>query len=230
MRKIMKTLSMLIISSTLLAQTKGFVTYEEVTSKEFGITYYDQFIIKRENPVIRLNDKGKPINGMVVDKYKTGGVAHQGFYQDGKLTYFVNYYPNGYTERVYKQLDPKKSKLKVFYASGGVKSEVLYLDNAALKWKDYYENGQLAFYEEFNKDFTFHVIKVSYYQNGQVERKLERVKKYQFLQTEYFESGKLKTKGELRYNRFTFDYEEVGSWLYYSADGTRTDKSLSFIP
>lgn len=227
MRKIMKTLSMLIISSTLLAQTKSFVTYEEVSSKESGITYYDQFIIKRDNPVVRVNDKGKPINGMVIDKYKTGGVVHRGFYQDGKLTYFVNYYPNGNLERVYKQLDPKKSRVKVFYASGGVKSDVLYIHNAALKWKDYYENGQLSFYEEFNKDFSCHVLKVSYYQNGKIESKLERVKKYKFVQTEFFESGKLKSKGELRYNRFTFDYEEVGNWLYFLPDGTRTTQPLS---
>lgn len=227
MRKIMKTLSMLIISSTLLAQTKSFVTYEEVSSKESGITYYDQFIIKRDNPVVRVNDKGKPINGMVVDKYKTGGVVHRGFYQDGKLTYFVNYFPNGNLERVYKQLDPKKSRVKVFYASGGVKSDVLYIYNAALKWKDYYENGQLAFYEEFNKDFSYHILKVSYYQSGKIESKLERVKKYRLEQTEYFENGKIKTKGELRYNRFTFDYEKVGNWEYYLSDGTRTTQPLS---
>ena len=106
-------------------------------------------------------EEGYAVNGWKEDHYSTGELLHKGYYIEGQLKVYKNFYPNGNIERNFKAIDSFKSKLTLFYPmeKSKVKS---YSNDFAMEWTDYNENGDISFYEN-NKDKLSHEQKVFYY-------------------------------------------------------------------
>ena len=100
---------------------------------------------------VRNDQDGYAANGYLEDFYTTGQLLHKGFYVDGQLKVYKNYYPNGKVERNFRMVDLKKSKMDIFYKDGTPKSKIVYVGSEALKWEDYYPNGTLEFIEVYDK-------------------------------------------------------------------------------
>ena len=90
-----------------------------------------------------------------------------------------------------------------------------------MEWIDYYENGNISYYEKFNNDKLTHSSKVFYFENGEKQEELviNNKKKKLYLKTEYFQNGNIKLKGHLKYDKVKYDYVKYGTWHHYDENG-----------
>jgi len=195
---------------------------DAVVDKKYGINMYEKLNMMLGGDTVRNDMNGYAANGYEEDYYTTGKLLHKGFYVDGQLKVYKNYYPNGNVERNFRMVDLKRSKMTLYYEEGGVKSDIVYIGSEALKWKDYYRNGTLEFIEEYHKSFQYYVQKANYLENGTPENTLELTnkKKLIYLQSYYHSNGKLKEQGQVKYNKAMFDYERFGTWVLFDEKGT----------
>ncbi len=93
---------------------------------------------------------------------------------------------------------------------------------------DYFDNGNIQYYEEYDKKMLFHVAKRSYYKNGQAESLMELIdkKKLTYSQNEFYETGTKRVVGSLRYDMDIFDYYKTGKWIYFGNTGTPSKEEL----
>ncbi len=197
---------------------------DAVIDKKYGITMYEPLNMMLGNDTVRNNQDGYAANGYEEDYYTTGQLLHKGFYVDGQLKVYKNYFPNGNVERNFRLVDLRKSKMTIYYEDGTMKSNIVYIENQALKWEDYYPNGTLEFIEEYDKNFEHYVNKGNYFENGAPESTMELTNKKKLLYTEsfYYANGKLKEQGETKYDRSMFDYKRIGTWKLYDENGNPT--------
>ncbi len=203
---------------------------DAVVDKKYGITMYEKLNMMIGTDTVRNDQNGYAANGYLEDFYTTGQLLHKGFYVDGQLKVYKNYYPNGNVERNFRLVDLKKSKMTTFYEDGSMKSDVVYIEQEALKWQDFYPNGTLEFIEEYDKSFQYYKFKANYYENGSPENTLEMTdkKKLIYTQTYYHPNGKIKELGEMMYNKSEFDYQNIGVWKVYDSNGTPT-KEIKYV-
>ncbi len=194
---------------------------EEIIDSVYGIIKYEPLNMMLGDKSTRLDANGYAANGFLEDYYTTGELLHKGFYVDGQLKVYKNYYPNGNMERNFRMTDIKKSKMTLFYKDGTMKSDIQYIENEALKWVDYYPNGMMEFEEEYDKSFQYYIKKANYYKTGTPENVLELQdkKKLIYLQTYYHDNGQIKEQGQVKYNKALFDYERSGIWKKFDKNG-----------
>jgi len=198
-------------------------TYDakQVIDETYGIVMYEKLNIMLGKDSVRNGMNGYAANGFIEDYYKTGELLHKGFYVDGQLKIYKNFYPNGNVERNFRMVDIKKSKMTLFYQDGAMKSDIVYIDNEALSWIDYYPNGTVEFEEIYDKSFQFYEKKAEYYSNGKPQNILQIVdkKKLTYSQISYHENGNIKEQGTVKYDRALFDYQRIGEWKIYNENG-----------
>ena len=196
-----------------------------VVDETYGIQLYEPLNMVLEGDSVRM-ENGYAVNNWKEDFYADGAMLHRGYYIDGQLKVYKNYYPNGQLEREFKNIDGFRSLLKKYYSDGTLKSEVKYMESSALLWIDYYTNGKMEFYEEYHKSFLYHIAKRSYYESGQAESLLERVKKLDFTQNDFYKDGTNKIVGTLSYDMTSYDYYRTGKWMYYDEGGKAIKEEL----
>lgn len=159
--------------------------------------------------------------GWKEDKYKNDQVMHKGYYVDGQLKIYKNFYPDGEKEREFKIVSQLKSKLTKYYPNGQVKSKVTYLGESPVEWTDYYKNGQVKYHEQYDDGRNYHIERASYQKDGTPKEKFEMVDedKKLFVEKEFDEEGELKKKGELKYNEDMFELQKHGEWKFYDKNG-----------
>ncbi|TXB66691.1 hypothetical protein FRY74_00470 [Vicingus serpentipes] len=202
-------------------------TYEpsEVIDPTYGIKMYEPLNMMLGNDSTRNDNNGYAANGFLEDYYKSGELLHKGFYVEGQLKIYKNYYPSGNIERNFRMTDLKKSKMTLYYDKEDlIKSDAVYIENEALKWTDYYQNGNVEFEEEYHKSFQYYIKKANYYENGKPENVLELIdkKKLVYTQSYYYDNGNMKEQGSVKYNKAMFDYERIGVWKLFDKDGNPT--------
>lgn len=195
-----------------------------VIDKQYGIIMYQPLNMMLGGDTVRNDENGYAANGYLQDFYTTGQLLHKGFYVDGLLKVYKNYFPSGQVERNFRMVDLKKSKMTIFYKDGTIKSNIIYMHSEALKWEDFYPNGLLEFIEEYDKTFQYYLHKANYFESGAPENELILLhkKKLLYSQTYYHENGNLKEQGEMKYNKAEFDYERIGTWILYNENGKPT--------
>jgi antitoxin component YwqK of YwqJK toxin-antitoxin module len=195
---------------------------DAVIDEKYGITMFEPLNMMLGSDTVRNDRNGYAANGYMEDYYTTGQLLHKGFYVDGQLKVYKNYFPNGKVERNFRLVDLRKSKMTIFYDDGTIKSNIIYIESEPLKWEDYYPNGTLEFIEEYHKSFQYYVFKANYFENGSPEStlELEDKKKLIFIQSYFHANGQLKEQGEMKYDKAMFDYKRIGSWKLYDENGS----------
>ncbi len=208
---------------------KDPVFTEDIVDEVYGITYYEPYNIALNGDSVRLK-RGYAVNGWLEDHYQNGKLLHKGFYIDGQLKIYKNFYPNGALEREFTNIDNFRSKATLYYDDGTIKSQVKYMEGYPKLWIDYYPNGKMEFYEEYNKNLQHLIAQRSYYDNGQPSSVLELLnkKKLTYSKTEYYEDGTIKMKGYMKYDKNLYDYVPMGTWVYYNPDGSEL-KEESYV-
>lgn len=194
---------------------------KDIIDETYGIVIYEQLNMMLGEGSTRNGINGYAANGFLEDYYTTGQLLHKGFYVDGQLKIYKNYFPNGNVERNFRMVDIKKSKMTIFYEDGTMKSDIVYIENEALSWIDYHPNGLVEFEEIYDKSFQYYEKKGNYFKDGKPESVLELTDKKKLLynQSYYFENGNLKEQGVVKYNKAMFDYERIGEWKLYNESG-----------
>jgi antitoxin component YwqK of YwqJK toxin-antitoxin module len=202
---------------------------EAVIHKKYGIMRYEKWNMLLGGDTVR-NNKGYAANGFIQDYYTTGRLLHKGFYVDGLLKIYKNYYTNGQLERNFRMVDFKKAKMDIFYKNGAPKSKIYYIDGAAQSWQDYYPNGVLEYIEVYDKSVTYYVEKANFNDDGTMINSLilENKKKLIYTQSYFHENGQIKEVGEMHYDKSMFDYIRIGTWMEFDQSGTPT-KEIKYV-
>ena len=199
-------------------------TYDEsVVDETYGIVLYEPLNISLNGDSVRMR-RGYAVNGWIEDFYTNGKMLHRGYYIEGQLKIYKNFYPNGALEREFANIDNFRSKLTLYYSDGTIKSQVKYMEGYPKLWIDYHPNGKMEYYEEYHRNLIYHIAKRSYFENEQASSLMELThkKKLTYSLNEFYENGGAKLKGYLVYSKSSYDYERTGTWIYYNTDGSES--------
>ena len=211
-------------SFSLEAQVKHGDTYQfkALYDSTYGIMKYEALNMNTGGDSTRNDAKGYAMQGWIEDYYPDGKVLHKGYYIDGQLKAYKNFYPNGQTEREFKMIDLSKCGMNVFYDDGKPKSEITYITKKALMEQDYFRTGQLEYIEEYDKKVVYYLQRKFYNQSGKPTSTLELTdpKKKIYSSKEYYDNGNLKEEGTTIFNEDAGDYQKTGKWRFYKEDGS----------
>ena len=162
-----------------------------------------------------------PCIGWVEDNYPNGTLKHRGYYDQGHLTVYRNYHPNGILEREFKAIDPVKSVLRTYHVNGQLRSEARYANGVAISYEDHYLDGVLRYAEERHRSEPYFIRMDLFAADGKPISTLQLVdkKRVEFDQKEFHPGGALKCAGRARYDPSRMDTQRVGTWTYYDISG-----------
>lgn len=214
------------------AQVKKGETFEfaDVYDSAYGINVYDALCIGTGGDSTRNDGKGYAAQGWIEDFYPDGKTEHKGYYIDGQLKAYKNFFPNGQLEREFKMTDLSKSAMNSFYEDGKPRSIVAYNGSNVLKEEDYYPSGQLEYIEEYDKKCEYYLQRKFYSPNGKPTSLLEITdqRKKVYSSKEYYDNGNIKEEGETIFNSGLGDYQKNGKWKFYDESGKlKEEKTFS---
>jgi len=185
------------------------------------INQYDKFNPISGGSSIRYCGKNK-CNGNIIDRYENGNIKHKAYYTNGLLKNgYENYYENGQIERAFRAIDSNKGKLLMYYPNGQVCTEAIYNKKEVVLWKDYYHDGKIEYWEEYDKKINYLLVLDFYYSNGKPESTLRLIdnKKKIYEATEYYENGNIMEKGTKKHIPQNGGYIKEGEWHSYNENG-----------
>lgn len=199
-------------------------TQKEVYDSTYGINIYEKLNANIGGDSVRNDKKGYACQGWVEDHYESGKLLHKGYYVDGTLRIYKNYYENGKLERSFKVNDLRRCTMVLHYPDSVLKSEIVYYNGQVQKEDDYYPNGKLEYSEESEKNMIYLVHRKSFQPDGTPESIFEVVdaKKKVYLKREYYPNGKLKEEGPMVFDKASIDYRKEGKWKVYDEKGKET--------
>lgn len=203
-------------------------TPAQVIDPDYGIIIFNRMAPSIGGDSLRYTKDGYNAQGWQEDFYMSGKLLHKGFYADGFIKIFKNYYENGQVERNLTIVDAKRTKLEIYYEDGKVRSTINYFDGNTQNQYDFFKNGSPEFVEENDKDIEFLYKRNSFYENGLPASMFELVDKKtkKYLKKEFYENGKLKEEGNMYLRKDVGDYQKEGVWTYYDEKGNsiKTEK------
>lgn len=203
-------------------------TPQEIIDPDYGIHRYNKLVMIIGGDSMRYTKDGYNAQGWQEDYYVSGKLLHKGFYVDGYIKVFKNYYENGQVERNFTVVDPKRCKMEIYYEDGKVRSTINYFDGNAQNQYDFFRNGSPEYVEENDKDIEFLYKRNSYYENGLPESLFELVDKKtkRYSKKEFYENGRVREEGPMIFRKDLGDYQKDGVWTYYDEKGNtiKTEK------
>ena len=198
------------------------IEFVSVYDSTYGVNVYDALCIGTGGDSTRNDGKGYAAQGWIEDFYSDGKTAHKGYYIDGQLKAYKNYFPNGQIEREFRMTDLTKSNMIVYYEDGKLHSNIFYNGTNAVKEEDYFASGQLEYIEEYDKKCEYYLQRKFYSPNGKPTSLLEITdqKKKIYSSKEYYDNGNLKEEGQTIFNEGLGDYQKNGKWKFYKEDGS----------
>jgi len=228
MKRITSTL-LIVMAFTELASAQFFgqvpepVKYNagKVIDPDYGIKMYEKLNFQIGGDSVRNDKKGYACQGWIQDIYEGGAVLHKGYYEDGHLKIYKNFFENGNVERSFKIVDFKRCNEQIFYSDGKLKADITFYEGSPQIETDYYTNGQVEYMEENSKSMEYLVVRKSYAEDGKPQELFEMTdpKKKLYSKKEYYENGNLKTEGPMKYNPAAIDYQKDGLWKNYDETG-----------
>lgn len=210
-----------VVSQSTLKKNQKYYKTSEVVDPDFGIYVYNKLVFIIGGDSIRYTKEGYNAQGWQEDYYESGKLLHKGFYVDGTIKIFKNYYENGQVERNFISTDPRRSKMEIFYEDGKPRSTTAYFDGNPQNQYDFYRNGNPEYIEESDKNIEFLYKRNSFFENGNPESIFELLdkKSKKYIKKEFFENGKLKEEGTMLFRKELRDYQKDGTWNYYNEVG-----------
>lgn len=197
---------------------------ESIVHPLYGIQEFEPFNMVLGNGSVRVNEKGVPFNGPHKDYYNTRKLLHNGYYVNGRLRNYVNYYPNGRKERDFKMNNQKEASLNYYHENGALKSQIAYVGKFAKIWSEYNMAGTLIHFERFNDKLRYYESIKTYYPEGKIKSSFDitNPKKILYIEKEYHANGQEKLVGKVKYSQFYSDYLRVKKWVNYDENGKTT--------
>jgi antitoxin component YwqK of YwqJK toxin-antitoxin module len=207
-----------------IGQIRKGSTYKVVPyDSTYGILMYEKLNFYLGGDSVRYDVKGYSASGWYEDYWEGGQVLHKGYYVEGHLKVYKNFYEHGQVEREFKS-EFNKGSMNIYYPSGKPRAQIEYESKSGqaevIRETDYFENGQVEFTEEYDKDGVY-VVRNFFFENGKPQSSLQVAdpKKKLYDSKEYFENGNIKEQGQLHYNKGIGDFQKEGKWQEYDKDG-----------
>ncbi len=201
-------------------------TTDEVIDPVAGIKMYNKLTPSIGGDSVRYNNAGYNLQGWQEDYYMNGKLLHKGFYVDGQIKVFKNYFESGQIERSIVVSDPARCSVDIYYPSGTVRTQILYYSGNAQNEYSFFPNGTKASVLEKDKDAQYIYRSSKYYEDGSPSKEIslidKKTKKYS--DKEYYENGKVKVEGYSLYDPSSKDYQKEGEWVYYNEKGQAVKK------
>ncbi len=196
-------------------------TQAEVYDSVNGICIFNRLIEALGGDSIKYNKAGYNAQGWNEEFYKDGKMLHKGYYVDGKLKVFKNFYENGQVERSFVNPDPIHSSVDVFYDNGLPKRKIAYYEGKPQKYYEFYNTGLPKYAIENEKEMKYFTLKKSWYSNGQMEYSIELKDKKEmvFVEKKYYSNGQVREEGTLRLSSDGQKYLKDGMWTFYDESG-----------
>lgn len=219
-------------STSTFAQVKkgNTLDFAAVYDSSYGIIIYEPLNLNIGGDSTRNDLKGYALQGWIEDFYPDGKVLHKGYYIDGQLKAYKNFYPNGQMEREFKMVDLSKSGMNVYYEDGKPRSIITYITSNTIKEEDYFRTGQLEYVEEYDKKCVYYLQRKFFNITGKPTSLLEIIdtKKKIYVSKEYYDNGNLKEEGQVVFNESMGDYQKNGPWKFYNENGSfKEEKTFS---
>lgn len=196
----------------------------EIIDPDYGIIRYNKLVPMMGGDSMRYTKDGYNAQGWQEDYYESGKLLHKGFYADGFIKVFKNYYENGQVERSFTSSDLKHSKLEIYYEDGKVRSTINYYEGNPQNQYDFFKNGMPEYVEENDKNIEYLFKRYTYFDSGIPESTFDLIdkKSKKYLKKEFYENGRLKEEGTMLFRKDLGDYQKEGTWTYYDDKGNVT--------
>jgi antitoxin component YwqK of YwqJK toxin-antitoxin module len=198
-----------------------FYVFETIYDSAAGINIYEKLNKLMGGDSMRYTAKGYSAQNWWEDYYKSGKLLHRGFYVEGQLRIYKNFYENGQVERDFHTIDYFRYQMILYYPDGKVRSDITYYDGEPETTNEYYPNGQLEFSEEMAKKNEYLITRKFFFENGSPQSSMELLdkKKKVYAVKEYFENGFLQNEGAMKYYAEIDNYMKEGIWNVYDDKG-----------
>ncbi len=194
---------------------------EEIIDPDYGIIRYNKLVPMMGGDSMRYTKDGYNAQGWQEDFYISGKLLHKGFYVDGFIKIFKNYYENGQIERAFSSSDLKHAKLEIYYDNGNIRSTINYFQGNPQNQYDYFKNGLPEYVEENDKHMEFLYKRNSFFENGLPASLFELIDKKTktYIKKEFYLNGKIKEEGMMILRPELGDYQKQGTWNFYNEKG-----------
>lgn len=203
-----------------LPQFKKY-TQAEVYDSIKGIVIFDRLIEPLGGDSIAYNKSGYNLQGWYEAFYTNGNTLHKGYYLNGKLQVFKNFYESGNLERSFTSPDPLHCTVEVFYENGTLNKKIEYYAAKPQNYYEYYPSGVMKLQLENEKDMKYITIKKTWFESGQIESSMELKDKKDkvFMLKNYYRNGNVKEEGPLVLSADGSRYLKNGNWTFYDENG-----------
>ncbi len=194
---------------------------EEVLDSLNEINMYTRLVAALGGDSTAYYSSGYSLQGWNEDFYKSGRLLHRGYYVDGKLITFKNFFENGQCERSVENSDPLHCTVDVFFESGRLSKKICYFNALPQKRYEYYETGLPKYTEENDREMKYLTLKKTWYRDGALESSLElhERKNKRYGQKKYYTNGQVKEEGIVILLSGTHEYVKDGTWYSYDNNG-----------
>ncbi|MBL4703692.1 MAG: hypothetical protein JKY54_04175, partial [Flavobacteriales bacterium] len=195
---------------------------EEIEDPDDGIIIYNQYCPGLSGEIYLRQDQFKHVAEKEhVDYYANGKMLHKGYYENGSLMQFKNYFPNSQIERELKIKRKKPKQLTCYYMFGEIRERQIFDDGILMLHEKYHFSGRLKYLMEVSE---IGYLKIEQWndEDGKPLKYIELLNedslKYEI--AEMYLSGTIKEKGIYLYNPKTETFERNGKVVKYSQTGT----------
>jgi antitoxin component YwqK of YwqJK toxin-antitoxin module len=201
--------------------TTRYYTFEAVYDSSEGINIYEKLNFAMGGDSVRNTPKGYAAQNCWEDYYKSGAVLHTGYYVDGQLRSYKNFYESGQVERDFHNIDYFRNEMILYWINGKVRSDIVYYQGQDEVTHEYYENGNPEIAEEYAKKCDYLLYRTFYYEDGKTQSDLQLTdkKKKRYYLKEYFENGLLQNEGIMQYYEEIDNFMKEGTWKVYDETG-----------
>ncbi len=201
--------------------TTRYYTFAEVYDSAEGINIYEKLNFAMGGDSVRNTPKGYACQGCWEDYYKSGAVLHTGYYVDGSLRTYKNFYETGQLEREFRNVDYYRNEMILYWINGKVRSDIIYYQGNSETDHEFHEDGTPDFSEEYAKKCEYLMFRTSWYDSGKLESDLQLSdkKKKKYYLKEYSENGNILDEGTMQYYPEIDNYMKEGTWKIYDENG-----------
>ncbi len=201
-------------------QIRRYYQKDVVDSIE-GIKVYNRLLEAIGGDSITYNKAGYNLQGWNEDFYMSGKILHRGYYIDGKVIVFKNFFENGQVERTVVNPDPLHCNIEIFFENGKPRRKINYYNGLPTKRYEFFASGLPKYTEENEKEMKYCLLKKSWYANGGQESLFEITdeKNKKFSIKNYYQNGQLKEEGQLGLSEDGKTYLKEGTWISYDQNG-----------
>lgn len=160
-------------------------------------------------------------NNWIEDLYSTGQVVHRGFYINGILESYYNYYPDGTKEREFRVLNDNDYFYRLYYPNGNLRIEKYIYRGVTKELNLFFKNGVLKEKILINTKTEQLISRKTFDRENNLIYSVEfNEDENNYFEKTYFSNGVLREETLVEIPNVTEPYIQVAPKKIYKPDGS----------